>query len=149
LASTTGVVNLRDESLPRAKKACPELAVALSEQKPALSVVEWVEGVAEGAKDLNRKVTALSLKCNISSFYIPCLSREYLSGFDTKGSLAASSIFPLICIVHSIQNLLRGSATLTQTINGGARVVGWGLPHQFLFTLNHPWRGEGLIPRVL
>ena len=140
---------------PPAKEACPELAVALSEQKLALSVVE---GVAEGAKDLNRKVTALSLKYNLSSFYIPCLSREYLSGFDNKGSLTANSIFPpcpssifchLICIVRSIHHLLRGSATLTQIIHGGARVVGWGLPHQFLFTLNHPRRHECRIPRVL
>ena len=34
-------------SFPR--KACPELAVALSEQKLALSLAEWVEGAAEWA----------------------------------------------------------------------------------------------------
>ncbi len=32
-----------------AQKAYPELAVALSKQKLALSVAEWVEGEGEGA----------------------------------------------------------------------------------------------------
>jgi len=118
-------VNLSNKSLPPAKKACLELVVALSEQKLALNVVvtlseqklalnvvEWVEGVAEGAKDLNRKVTALSLKYNLSSFYIPCLSREYLLGFDTKGSLTANSIF---LHVHPLSSAILSASYVQST----------------------------------